>query len=41
MNSWRLLPLEVRNGYWNMALDGAILKSVTKMKSPNTVRFYK
>ena len=41
MNSWRLLPLEVRNGYWNMALDEAILKSVIEMKSPNTVRFYK
>ena len=41
MNSWRLLPLEVRNGYWNMALDEAILKSVIEMKSSNTVRFYK
>jgi lipoate-protein ligase A len=41
LDSWRFLPLEVRNGYWNMALDEAILNAVIKKKSPNTVRFYK
>lgn len=41
MDSWRLIPLEVRNGYWNMALDEAILKAVIEMKSPNTIRFFK
>jgi lipoate-protein ligase A len=41
MYAWRLIPLEVKNGYWNMALDEAILKTVIKKKSPNTIRFYK
>lgn len=41
MNTWRFIPLEVRNGYWNMALDEAILKAVIKNESPCTVRFYK
>jgi lipoate-protein ligase A len=41
MDKWRLLPLEVRNGYWNMALDEAILKAVIEKKSANTLRFYK
>ncbi len=38
---WRLLPLEIRNGYWNMALDEAILKAVIEKKSPSTIRFFK
>jgi len=38
---WRFLPLETRNGYWNMALDEAILDSVIKRESPNTLRFFK
>ena len=38
---WRFLPLKTRNGFWNMALDEAILDSVIKRKSPNTVRFFK
>ena len=38
---WRFLALETRNGYWNMALDEAILDSVIKRESPNTVRFFK
>jgi len=38
---WRLLPLETRNGYWNMALDEAILEAVIKKESPNTLRFFK
>ena len=41
METWRFLPLEVRNGYWNMALDEAILKAVIEKKSPNTLRFFK
>jgi lipoate-protein ligase A len=41
MNEWRFLPLEVNNGYWNMALDEAILKQAIKKKTPNTLRFYK
>jgi lipoate-protein ligase A len=41
MGNWRFLPLEVRNGYWNMALDEAILKACIEKKSPNTVRLYK
>jgi lipoate-protein ligase A len=41
MEKWRFLPLEVRDGYWNMALDEAILKTVIERKSENTLRFYK
>lgn len=41
MNEWRLLPLEIYNGYWNMALDEAILTLIIENKSPNTLRFYK
>ncbi|MHA2391588.1 MAG: lipoate--protein ligase family protein [Promethearchaeota archaeon] len=41
MSTWRYIPLEVRNGFWNMGLDEAILDMVIKKKSPNTVRFYK
>jgi len=41
MSVWRLVDLDVRNGYWNMALDEAILSAVIKKKSPNTIRFYK
>lgn len=41
MVSWRLIPLETNNGYMNMALDEAILKSVIEKKSPYTLRFYK
>jgi lipoate-protein ligase A len=41
MKTWRFVPLEIRNGYWNMALDEAILKAVIEKKSPNTLRFYK
>ncbi|MFX1374985.1 MAG: biotin/lipoate A/B protein ligase family protein [Promethearchaeota archaeon] len=41
MGTWRYLPLEVRNGFWNMALDEAILQKVIEKKSPNTLRFYK
>jgi len=41
METWRFLPLEIRNGYWNMALDEAILKAVIEKKSPKTLRFFK
>jgi lipoate-protein ligase A len=41
MNVWRFLPLEVGNGFWNMALDEAILKLAIERKSPNTLRLYK
>jgi lipoate-protein ligase A len=41
MKVWRFLPLEVNNGYWNMALDEAILRMVIGGKSPNTLRLYK
>jgi len=41
MNEWRLLPIEINNGYWNMAIDEAILQLTIENKSPNTLRFYK
>lgn len=41
MKPWRFLPIETRNGFWNMALDEAILKAVIEKKSPPTLRFYK
>ena len=41
MDTWRYLPLDVRNGFWNMALDEAILEMTIIKKSPNTLRFYK
>lgn len=41
MSNWRFLPLEVRDGFWNMALDEAILRKALDGKSPNTLRLYK
>lgn len=41
MTEWRFLPLETRNGIWNMALDEAILKAVIQRRSSNTIRLYK
>jgi len=41
MEKWRFLPLEIRNGYWNMALDEAILQAVIEKKSLNTLRLFK
>ncbi len=41
MEIWRYLPLEVRNGFWNMALDEAVLKSVIEKKSSFTFRLFK
>jgi lipoate-protein ligase A len=41
MKEWRFIPLEVNDGYWNMALDEAILKSIIERESPHTIRLYK
>ncbi len=41
MKTWRSIPLEINNGFWNMALDEAILNMVIKRRSLNTLRFYK
>ncbi|MBD3196793.1 MAG: hypothetical protein GF317_17180 [Candidatus Lokiarchaeota archaeon] len=41
MKAWRFIPLDVKNGSWNMAIDEAILTSVIEKKSSNTLRFYK
>ena len=41
MTEWRLISLDIRDGYWNMALDEAILEFAIDKKSPNSLRFYK
>ncbi|MFX0019382.1 MAG: biotin/lipoate A/B protein ligase family protein [Promethearchaeota archaeon] len=41
MEKWRFIPLQTKNGYWNMALDEAILRSVINRNSYYTIRFYK
>jgi len=41
MDKWRFISLDVRDGFWNMALDEAVLNAVIEKKSPYTVRFYK
>ncbi|MFX1498651.1 MAG: biotin/lipoate A/B protein ligase family protein [Promethearchaeota archaeon] len=41
MKSWRFIPIQTESGYWNMALDEAILRSIINRKSPFTIRFYK
>ncbi|TFF88322.1 MAG: lipoate--protein ligase family protein [Promethearchaeota archaeon] len=41
MDSWRFIPLQIRNGFWNMAIDEAILYDVTEGKIKPTLRFYK
>jgi len=41
MSTWRYIPIEVRNGFWNMGLDEAILKMAIEKKSSSTLRFYK
>lgn len=38
---WRLLELDTYDGFTNMAIDEAILKSVENNKSNPTIRFYK
>ena len=41
MDTWRYIPLEVKNGFYNMALDEAILRMAIEKKSLSTLRFYK
>lgn len=41
MDIWRFISLETRNGYWNMALDEAVLNACSEKRSPNTLRFFK
>ncbi|MDD5772514.1 MAG: biotin/lipoate A/B protein ligase family protein [bacterium] len=38
--SWRLLPLEKNNPYWNMAVDEAVLISQSRESLAPTLRFY-
>jgi lipoate-protein ligase A len=40
MNSWRLLALETRDAYTNMAIDEAILTTKINNLAPNTIRLY-
>ena len=39
LKEWRFLPLETRDGYWNMALDEAILNAAIEKKIPYTLDF--
>jgi lipoate-protein ligase A len=41
MGVWRLIPLEVHSAALNMAVDEALLGSVSRGESPNVVRFYR
>jgi lipoate-protein ligase A len=41
MIDWRLLKLEISNGYKNMAIDESILIARTKGLIPNTLRLYR
>ncbi len=41
MNDWRLLKLETRNAFENMAVDEAILEAKIKSLVPDTLRFYR
>ena len=41
MSDWRLLKLEIKNTFMNMAIDEAILKARTTRVVPNTLRFYR
>jgi lipoyltransferase/lipoate-protein ligase len=41
MVDWRLLKLETRNAFENMAIDEAILEVKIKSSVPNTLRFYR
>ena len=40
MRTWRWLPLEIHDGYMNMAIDEAIVTSRASKLVPNTLRFY-
>lgn len=37
---WRLIPYEIHNPAWNMALDEAILTAISENQAPPTLRFY-
>jgi len=41
MSTWRLLKLEVRDAFTNMAVDEAILRARIEETVPNTIRFYR
>ncbi len=40
-NKWRFVETEPLDGFTNMAIDEAVLESVTKGEAPPTVRFYR
>ena len=41
MNKWRIIDLEIHDGFTNMAIDEAILNARIENKVPNTLRFYR
>ncbi|MHA1264253.1 MAG: lipoate--protein ligase family protein [Candidatus Helarchaeota archaeon] len=41
MTTWRLIDLEIHNGYYNMAIDEAILEARIADEVPNTFRLYR
>jgi lipoate-protein ligase A len=41
MSTWRLLKLETRNAFMNMAIDEAILQARINRRVSNTLRFYR
>jgi len=41
MEEWRLIDLDVYDGFMNMAIDEAILEARIKDLAPNTIRFYR
>jgi len=41
MNTWRLIDLEIHDGFTNMAIDEAILEARIANKVPNTFRLYR
>lgn len=41
METWRFINTDYNDGFYNMAIDEAILNSVIEGKSPPTIRFYR
>jgi lipoate-protein ligase A len=41
MSDWRLLKLEIKRAFMNMAIDEAVLKARIAGMAPNTLRFYR
>jgi len=41
MSTWRLLKLEIKDAFTNMAVDEAILRARIEKVVPNTIRFYR